>query len=492
MGIIALTFVLSSSFAQAIENQPNAKSAQPTSIDTAAPLLSNLNFTLQPHQPLIFFGQRMPADIEGRTQLVAAEQAMKSGKFDTARSLLGELDKLSPPINLVSCVRQADLEALSGKMDAATRLAGTCFLRARNADDPFKAVAALRVLAYGGSLRDVNLKTILDIQASARGADPWIREEVLFEAARLHQARREYSLAYQNLIELFRIDASSVYLEVARSLAPGLLAQTKTELSGRGRYATLAGDLLDTLHYLTPLDETQQTQLVLEGARNLRKAGAGALAADLLLWLLRKQPKHSDPATLQLLVEVFLDSGDLKRAQRTLDYLQTAIPMAAATTPTLLLRAKAIEASKDIKTAISYYQAAVKAATDPSAAIEAAWRGALLLREGGKPMDALSLLSTATDLHASPNNSPSQLADAILLRADLAYELNRTEEARFAYRLFASRFPNDPRVTMAHYRLLRIDPEALSLAFSNTGSDDCWSAASKMIQQKLTQRRANP
>jgi tetratricopeptide (TPR) repeat protein len=490
-GITALALLLSS-FAIAEDNQARSSHTQHKLIDVPAGLLSKLNYTLPPYQPLISFGQRMPVDMEGRTQLTTAEEAIKSGKFDNARSLLTELDKVSPPVNLASCVRLADLEAMTGKMDMATRLAAGCFLRARNSGEPFKAVAALRVLAYGGKLRDVDAKTILEIKNSVRTIDPWIREEVLFETARFHQARQEYSEGYQNLIELFRINASMTYLNAVRPVVLEWLEQANGELMRQGHYASVAADILDALNYFMPLDDTQQARLALEGARSLRKAGAGALAADLLLWLLRKQAKHSDPATLQLLVEAFLDQRDSKRALRTLEYLQTTIPMAASTTPTLLLRGRVAEATKDTKTAIGHYQAAVKAATDAGATLEAAWRGALLLREGGKPVDALALLSVVMEKSVSLLDSQSQLADAIMLRADLAYELNRTEEARSAYRLFAIRFPNDPRVSIARYRLLRIDPEALSLAFKGTAVNDCWSAASDMIKQKLTQRRTSP
>jgi tetratricopeptide (TPR) repeat protein len=149
----------------------------------------------------------------------------------------------------------------------------------------------------------------------------------------------------------------------------------------------------------------------------------------------------------------------------------------------LYLRGRVAEQAGRHDEAIAKFTSAARSSRDPSVVLEAAWHGAVLLRDRNELAKALSLLAGSLQSPGGFQVPADTPADVLMLLGDLAYELGRAKRARASYISFMELFPDDPRGSAVRYRLTRLGttippgPEK-----DKDATPDCWLQAAQFLR----------
>jgi tetratricopeptide (TPR) repeat protein len=427
---------------------------------------------LLPEAPLVPYSTRVPG-LQVPNQFGEAEAAMASPDLRRAEALLLKLAKLPAPGGRIARLRLADLAALAGDMPTAARLARAALDATRQDGAGLEPLAAWRLVAYGGTLFDERLDGRL---GSTPAQSPlWIREEIRFARARLELARGDLASSAEEWLALFEQHPRGAFLPAALGSATRTLLEREAALQEEKRFASASRLGLRALASLTPMDEARAESLAGPTAQALAKAGLPGQAADLILWQLKTYAPPFDAERTKLLAACLERSGHPERARKTLEYLQSNLPADVPLAEIVLLRGRVALSAGREEEAMASFREAVWERGPLVIRLEAAVRGASLLRAAGRRQEARDLLAEA--LRRAEQGPEKILADARMLSADIHYELGEMTQAAARYQAFLRDYPGDPRTAAARYRLARITKKSPVERSALQASDDCWHLA---------------
>lgn len=369
----------------------------------------------------------------------------------------------------------ADRLVRAQDLDGAAPLLRAVLARAERQAPQLAPLARWRLAAYCGNV----FQPAPGLMTGEEKAYPaWVREEVRFAEARLAFARRDLESALRAGIALLAESPESVFGPEVRPVLDAALQRRFAELERDGRVAEGAMLVLDYLHGVPALSLEQLRQNVDRAATALLAADLPSLAAECVLWLMRTRGAGAVTPRLALtLAEAFLEKEDLERAAKTLALFDT-LPKARPEAQPILLRGKLAEARSRPEEAVEYYRQVLVLEPGGRVGLEAARRGANLLRELGRLVDAVKLVRQG--MPPAGERRP-EAADFLVLLGDLAYEAGLKDAAAQAYRDLLRRFPRDERAEVVRYRLARLGDE---LEAAPERGDSPWALASQIRRER--------
>lgn len=367
-----------------------------------------------------------------------------------ARARLLRLASKGGDAALLAALEYADRLVRAQDLDGAAQVLRATLARAMRQAPQLAPLARWRIAAYCQNVFQP-METFLPGDEAAYPA--WVREEVRFAQTRLAFARGDMEAALRSGIALFLEHPDSAFAPEVRPLLEEAHRRRILELERDDRPAEIAMAALDYLHGVPALPLETVRREVERAAEALLAADLPALAAQDMLWLLRTRGAGALTSNgAILLAEALFAQGDLDRTAKTLA-LYDALPRGAPEPRPVLLRGKLAEARGRPEEAVEFYRQVLVLDPGSRTALEAARRGASLLRAMGRGVDAYHLVRQG--LPAAGDRRP-EAADFLALSGDMAYEAGLTEAAARAYHDLLRRFPKDERIPAVRYRLTRL------------------------------------
>ncbi len=437
---------------------------------------------LLPEAPWSDFSSQVD-DRPSQKILQFSERQLALGTPQKSVSRLEKLATSSSDKGLLACMRLADIAMLERQAVKAGLMAETCLHRCRALNSKLEPLAMLRMISYRDRLFSKQLLLQLADLEPEPGSTDWVTQEYYYQLARVHFARGEYEKSLARAVMLSISFKGSRRASDVSPLALAAMERIAKQGKRAGKFASVAGALLDGVRWIHPIAPVRFVRLVRTTADALLKAGAPRMAADLLTWYLRSMAgKKVDDGVLKLLCRAFLKVGDSYRAGRTLDFLVAQDSRKSYRSDVLELKAKILFAEGRKQDAIDTLAAALQVAADPELIKRVAYKTGCLLHDSNaqRGLDivtgALSKLSKVKKDHG--------FSELLLLQADLAYSLGKKEIASPAYESFIRLNPRDDRRQMALYRLQRMGKSIIGLMDPEDLNDtSVWSQAGDVFRQ---------
>jgi tetratricopeptide (TPR) repeat protein len=377
----------------------------------------------------------------------------------------------------------ADRMVRAQDLDGAAPLLRAVLARAERQAPQLAPLARWRIAAYCGN--------VFQPAPEALAGDPaaypaWVREETRFASARVAFARGDMESALREGLALLSESPESVFGPELRPLLEVALLRRVAELERDGHRAESAMLALDYLHGIPALPLPVVRREVGRAAEALLALGLPRLAGECVLWLLRERGAGAITADLALaLAEAFFAQGDLERTAKTLSLHET-LPRSGDEGRAVLLRGRLAEARGRPEEAVEYYRQVLMLDPGRPRALEAARRGAEILRGLGRGVDAVKLVRLG--LPPDRDRRP-EAADFWMLLADLAYESGLADAATQAYRNVLRRFPKDERAEVARYRLARL---GMAAEASPDRGESPWAEAARLMRAGAKEEEKKP
>lgn len=409
---------------------------------------------LPPESPPVELAELLPTRFPGRESLLEAWGKVTAGKFIKAEQLLRpQLTGLGPRGQL-ACLLYADAAAYRNKLLLAGRRAQHCLERTLLSGGSLRSLAAMRVIAYGGSLLTGHTQEAVRQAAPSPVEYSWIYHWLLYERARLLTARGELREAMARLQALLNLSPQAVLERRGQRLLQRLVQARASHYPGSGEDGVdLAADSVDALAVLGA--EWKGCGAVVEvTTRTLLDLDLPEQAANVTLWYLKNSPRGEDSRKLLgLLAEAFLDAGDSFRALKTLSFLADT----AQVPNTLPDRLQVLLVRAQIRQGQSDEARRALAAVRNRRLLLGVAEEILQLRRPESDAELLELEQLLRQYGSQLK--PERRAELTLLVADAAWAEGRLALARRLYQRFCSEFASDRRCSMAAHRLARLGAE---------------------------------